>query len=132
MEKLGEVQATIEEHDELMDEKVRLECVAAHEIAELNEALEEEQANREAIESLTKELAKIKDSYENAMCLANDYYARICEIEYCHRNPFENFDKLEKDHKSLTSEYKSLKESSDHLHLLYSLVKKLISNDKDA
>ena len=131
LEKLGEAQAIIAEHDELMDEKVRLECEAAHEIAELNEALEDEQANREAIEeSLTKELSKVKDSYDNAISLTNEYCAKIGNIEDGHSRLLEDFDKLGKDHKSLTSEYKSLKESCDHL--LYSLVKELISNDKDA
>lgn len=77
-----------------------------------------------------RNLLKLKIFYDNAISLTNEYLGRISEVDNGHRNLLEDFDKLGKDHKSLTNEYKSLKESCDHL--LYSLVKELISNDKDA
>jgi hypothetical protein len=70
----------------------------ADEMADLKEALEEEQTIKESLEeTFTLELSKIKKSYDRTLLVANDFETKYEELVATYAKLLENFELLKND-----------------------------------
>jgi hypothetical protein len=75
------------------------------EIADLKEALEEEQTTKESLEeTFTLELSKIKKSYDITLVVANNFETKYEDIVATYAKLLENFELLKNDSRVVLSE----------------------------
>jgi hypothetical protein len=88
----------------------------ADEIADLKEALEEEQTTKESLEeTFTLELSKIKKSYDRTLVVANDFKTKYEELVATYAKLLENFELLKNDSRVVSSEPIIFTESHEKL-----------------
>jgi hypothetical protein len=88
----------------------------ADEIADLEEALEEEQTTKESLEeTFILELSKIKKFYDRTLAVANDFETKYEELVVTYAKLLENFELLKNDSRVIWSEPIILTRSHEQL-----------------
>jgi hypothetical protein len=88
----------------------------ADEIADLKEALEEEQTTKEFFqETFVLEISKIKQSYDRTLAVENDFEKQYEELVVTYAKVLENFELLKNDSRVISSEPILLTESHEKL-----------------
>jgi hypothetical protein len=106
----------IEEHENTIFKMQGHARDYADEIAELKEALEEEQTTKESLEeTFTLELSKIKKYYDRTLVVANDFETKYEELVVIYPKLLENFELLKNDSRVISSEPVILTESHEQL-----------------
>jgi hypothetical protein len=95
----------IEEHENTIFKMQGHARDYADKIAELKEALEEEQTTKESLEeAFTLELSKTKKSYDRTLVVANDFKTKYEELVATYAKLLENFELLKNDSRGVSSE----------------------------
>ena len=116
MFQLGEANALLEENEERIEELEGFARDHADKIAELEDALMEEQNLKESlVETFTLDLSKMKDSRDSALTKVGEFMGTNEELLNGHNELLKDFEQLEKAHKALSSELKTLRESHENL-----------------
>jgi hypothetical protein len=106
----------IEEHENTIFKMQGHARDYADEIADLKEALEEEQTTKEALEeTFILELSKIKKSYDRNLAVASDFETKYEELVVTYAKLLENFKLLKNDSTVVSSEPIILTESHEQL-----------------
>ena len=117
---IEELEAHLEEHDDTIEKMEGHERDYANEIADLSQALEEEQTTKESLEeTFALELSKVKESRDRALEVANDFKTKNAKLEVAHVQLREDFEHLENDSRVIKSGLVELTESHAQLEASY-------------
>jgi hypothetical protein len=106
----------IEEHENTIFKMQGHARVYTDEIADLKEALEEEQTTKESLEeTFVLELSRIKKSYERILAVANDFETKYEDLVVTYAKLPENFELPKNDSRVVSSEPVILTESHEQL-----------------
>jgi hypothetical protein len=106
----------IEEHENTIFKMQSHARDYADDIADLKEALEEEQTTKESLEeTFILESSKIKKSYDRTLVVANDFETKYEDLVVTYAKLLDNFELLKNDSRVVLSEPIILTESHDQL-----------------
>jgi hypothetical protein len=118
LEQLGEANDMIEALEETISKMEGHSCDYADEILDLSNALEEERGHRLALEeSHNDDHAKLKKDLDHALVVSRVVNSEKAKLGVDHARLKEEFDVLDKAHKTLKGAHASLKESHDQLQV---------------
>ncbi|KAE8815732.1 hypothetical protein D1007_06788 [Hordeum vulgare] len=120
---IEELEAHLEEHEATIETMEGHERDYANEIAELSQALENEQTTKESLETFALELSRLKESHDRALEVANDFRTKNDKLEVAHAKLLEDYENLENGSRAIKSSLIELTES--HIQLEASYAKEL-------
>ncbi|KAE8792899.1 hypothetical protein D1007_32538 [Hordeum vulgare] len=107
-----ELEAYLEEHEATIETMKCHERDCANEIAELSQAIENEQTTKESLEeTFALELSRLKESRDRALEVANDFRAKNDKLEVAHAKLLEDYEHLENGSRAIKSSLIELTES---------------------
>ncbi|KAE8772105.1 hypothetical protein D1007_55947 [Hordeum vulgare] len=93
---IEELEAHLKEHEASVETMEVHERDYANEIAELSQALENEQTTNQSLkETFALELSRLKESHDRALEVANDFTTKKDKLEVAHAKLFEDYEHLE-------------------------------------
>ncbi|KAE8770798.1 hypothetical protein D1007_57394 [Hordeum vulgare] len=93
---IEELEAHLEENEATIEIMEGHERDYANEIAELSQALENEQTTKESLEeTFAIELSRLKESHDRALYVANDFRTKNDKLEVPHAKLVEDYEHLE-------------------------------------
>ncbi|KAE8815969.1 hypothetical protein D1007_06507 [Hordeum vulgare] len=117
---IEELEAHLEEHEATIDTMEGHEHDYANEIAELSQALDNEQTTKEYLEeTFALELSRLKGSYDRALEVANDFRTKNDKLEVAHAKLLEDYEHLENGSRAIKSSLIELTESHAQLEASY-------------
>ncbi|KAE8816098.1 hypothetical protein D1007_06420 [Hordeum vulgare] len=117
---IEELEAHLEEHEATIETMEGHEREYANEIAELSQALENEQTTKESLEeTFAIELSRLKESHDRALEVANDFRTKNDKLEVAHAKLVEDYEHLENGSKAIKSSLIELTESHAQLEASY-------------
>ena len=132
---IEELEAHLEEHEATIETMEGHERDYANEIAELSQALENEQTTKESLEeTFAIELSRLKESHDRALEVANDFRTKNDKLEVAHAKLVEDYEHLENGSRAIKSSLIELTESHAQLEASYAkelakVPSPLIAND---
>ncbi|KAE8803143.1 hypothetical protein D1007_21054 [Hordeum vulgare] len=117
---IEELEAHLEEHDATIETMEGHEREYANEIAELSQALENEQTTKESLEeTFAMELSRLKESHDRALEVVNDFRTKNDKLEVAHAKLIEDYEHLKNGSKAIKSSLIELTESHAQLEASY-------------
>ncbi|KAE8813329.1 hypothetical protein D1007_09602 [Hordeum vulgare] len=117
---IEELEAHLEEHEATIETMEGHERDYANEIAELSQALENEQTTKESLEeTFVIELYRLKESHGRALEVANDFRTKNNKLEVAHAKLVEDYGHLENGSRAIKSSLIELTESHAQLESSY-------------
>ncbi|KAE8821267.1 hypothetical protein D1007_00652 [Hordeum vulgare] len=117
---IEELEAHLEEHEATIETMEGHERDYADEIAELSQALENEQTTKESLEeTFALELSRLKESHDRALEVANDFRTKNDKLEVAHTKLLEDYVHLENGSMDIKSLLIELTESHAQLEASY-------------
>ncbi|KAE8792921.1 hypothetical protein D1007_32423 [Hordeum vulgare] len=109
---IEELEAHLEEHEATIETMEGHERDYANEIAELSQALENEQTTKESLEkTFALELSRLKESHDRTLEVANDFRTKNDKLEVAHAKLLEDYEHLENGSRAIKSSLIELIES---------------------
>ncbi|KAE8780460.1 hypothetical protein D1007_46383 [Hordeum vulgare] len=110
----------LEEHEATIETIEGHEHDYANEIAELSQALENEQTTKESLEeTFALELSRLKESHDRSLDVANDFRTKNGKLEVAHAKLLEDYEHLENGSGAIKSLLIELIESHAQLEASY-------------
>ncbi|KAE8789252.1 hypothetical protein D1007_36580 [Hordeum vulgare] len=110
----------IEEHEATIEKMEGHERDYANEIADLSQALENQQTTKESIEeTFSLQLSRLKESHDRALEVANDFRTKNDKLEVAHAKVLENFEHLKNGSRAIKGSLIELTESHAQLEASY-------------
>ncbi|KAE8810776.1 hypothetical protein D1007_12500 [Hordeum vulgare] len=117
---IEELEDHLEEHEATIETMEGHERDYTNEIAELSQALENEQTTKECLEiTFALELSRLKESHDRAIEVANDFRTKNDKLEVAHAKLLEDYEHLEKGSRAIKSLLIELTESQSQLEASY-------------
>ncbi|KAE8784515.1 hypothetical protein D1007_41867 [Hordeum vulgare] len=117
---IEELEAHLEEHEATIETMEGPEHDYANEIADLSQALENEQTTKESLEeTFALELSRLKESHERALEVANVFRTKNDKREVAHAKLLEDYEHLENVSRTLKSSLIEHAESHAQLETSY-------------
>ncbi|KAE8771071.1 hypothetical protein D1007_57106 [Hordeum vulgare] len=117
---IEELEAHLEEHEATIETMEGHERDYANEIAELSQALENEQTTKESLEeTFAIELSRLKESHDRALEVANDFRTKNDKLEVAHAKLVEDYEHLKNGSRAIKSSLIELTESHAQLEASY-------------
>ncbi|KAE8786622.1 hypothetical protein D1007_39531 [Hordeum vulgare] len=117
---IEELEAHIQEHEATNETMEGHERDYANEIAELSQALQNEQTTKESLEeTFALELSRLKESHDMALEVANDFRTKNDKLKVAHAKLLEGYDHLENGSGAIKSSLIELTESHAQLKASY-------------
>ena len=117
---IEKLEAHLEEHEATIEKMEGHERDYANEIAELSQALENEQTTKESLkETFALEFSRLKESHDRALEVANDFRTKNDKLEFAHAKLLEDFEHLENGSRVVKSSLIELTESHAQLQASY-------------
>ncbi|KAE8789363.1 hypothetical protein D1007_36461 [Hordeum vulgare] len=117
---IKELEAHLEEHEATIDTMEGHERDYANEIAELSQALENEQTTKESLEeTFAIELSRLKESHDRALEVANDFRTKNDKLVVSHAKLVEDYERLKNGSRAIQSSLIELTESHAQLEASY-------------
>ncbi|KAE8774685.1 hypothetical protein D1007_52925 [Hordeum vulgare] len=117
---IEELQAHLEEHEATIETMEGHEREYANEIAELSQALKNEQTTKESLEeTFAIELSRLKESHGRALKVANDFRTKNDKLEVAHAKLVEDYEHLKNGSKAIKSSLIELTEYHAKLEASY-------------
>ncbi|KAE8785524.1 hypothetical protein D1007_40764 [Hordeum vulgare] len=132
---IEELEAHLEEHEATIETMEGHERDYANEIAELSQALENEQTTKESLEeTFALELSRLKGSHDRALEVANDFRTKNDKLGVAHAKLLEDYEHLENGSRAIKSSLIELTKSHAQLEASYAkelakVPSPLIAND---
>ncbi|KAE8793768.1 hypothetical protein D1007_31511 [Hordeum vulgare] len=117
---IKELEAHLEEHEATIVTMEGHERDYANEIAELSQALENEQTTKESLEeTFSPEFSRLNESHDRALEVANDFRTKNDKLEVAHAKLLEDYEHLENGSRAIKSSLIELIESHAQLEASY-------------
>ncbi|KAE8781080.1 hypothetical protein D1007_45663 [Hordeum vulgare] len=117
---IEELEAHLEEHEATIETMEGHEGDYTDEIAELSQALENEQTAKKSLdETFTLELSRLKESHDRALEVANYFRTKNDKLEVSHAKLLEDYEHLENGSRAIKSSLIELIESHAQLEASY-------------
>ncbi|KAE8812517.1 hypothetical protein D1007_10439 [Hordeum vulgare] len=132
---IEELEAHLDLHEATIERMEGHERDYANEIADLSQALENEQTTKESLEeTFALELSRLKESHDRALEVANDFRTKNDKLEVAHAKLREDYEHLKNGWRAIKSSLIELTESHAQLEASYAkelakLPYPLIDND---
>ncbi|KAE8810728.1 hypothetical protein D1007_12530 [Hordeum vulgare] len=93
---IDELEAHLEDHEATIETMEGHECDYADEIAELSQALENEQTTNESLEdTFALQLSRLKESHDRALEVANDFRTKNYKLQVAQPKLLEDYENLD-------------------------------------
>ncbi|KAE8768376.1 hypothetical protein D1007_60162 [Hordeum vulgare] len=120
---IEELETHLEDYEAPIETMEGHGCDYAYEIAELFQALENEQNTKESLdETFALELSRLKESHDRALEVANELRTKIDKLEVAHAELLEDYEHLENGSRAIKSSLSELIESHAQLEASYAIV----------
>ncbi|KAE8817811.1 hypothetical protein D1007_04429 [Hordeum vulgare] len=117
---IEELEAHLKKHEATIETMESHERDYANEIAELSQALENEQTTKEyREETFAIELSRLKESHDRALEVANDFRTKNDKLEVAHAKLVEDYENLENGSRDIKSSLIELTKSHAQLEASY-------------
>ncbi|KAE8778167.1 hypothetical protein D1007_48977 [Hordeum vulgare] len=117
---IEELEAHLEEHEATIETRQGHERDYANEIAELSQALDNEQTTKESLEkTFALELSTLKGSYDRALEVANDFRTKNDKLQVAHAKLLKDYEHLENGSRAIKSSLIELTKSHAQLEASY-------------
>ncbi|KAE8808549.1 hypothetical protein D1007_14936 [Hordeum vulgare] len=117
---IEELEAHLEEHEATIETMQGHERDYANEIAELSQALDNEQTTKESLEeTFALELSRLKGSYDRALEVANNFRTKNDKLQVAHAKLLEDYEHLGNGSRAIKSSLIELTESHAQLEASY-------------
>ncbi|KAE8791389.1 hypothetical protein D1007_34219 [Hordeum vulgare] len=117
---IQELEDHLEEHDATIERMEDHERDYANEIAELSQALENEQTTKESLEeTFALELSRLKESHDRDLEVANDFRTKNDKLEVAHAKLLEDYEHLENGSRAIKSSLIELTKSRAQFEVSY-------------